>query len=149
MKELKDAQELLRSTIADYSYFSGKTVIADVGLSKDAIEIAVNNSGFCVVVDLPIACDLMQRGPGVSECNVTFPVHVQVNPTVNAANGGAGVNVLEAIDSVCSAVLGYEGTDSTDRFEHEEKPFELVVNDAGLLAYVIWFRTMITLAATA
>ncbi len=149
MTNLKDIQALLVTTIQAgpfdaTGYFSNDLVVADTGESKDAIEAALNNRGFAVVVDLPIVSKTFTRFPGVAHSYVTIPVHVQVNVQVNSA--GAAVSILEAVQHVFSAVLAYAEGDEADRFETEEEAFELIVTDSGLLAYVLWFRKMIALS---
>lgn len=149
MIDLAEIQSLTRSTIAagtvvQPTFFEDADVVADAGNGKDTIEQRLNTRGFCVVVDLPINGDVTSRAPASTQCDVLIPVHVQMNVNQNSSSSGAGKNVLEIVDVVCSALLAY-GT-GADRYEHADPAFELVTNDQGAVAYVVWFKKPTVLA---
>ncbi len=149
MTLLKDIQDLTVDTIALGTvalpdYFDNELVTKDIGLSKDRIENALNERGFVVVVDLPMRGKLYADGPGTAETYVTIPVCIQVNPTKNA--DVAQKDILEAVDTVCDALLAY-GT-GAERFETEDDSFYLSVDDMGLLTYVLFFKKLVTLSAS-
>jgi hypothetical protein len=154
MIDFKDIQTTARDTIkafvdtpggATEAYFANDLVEADTGTSKDTIENALNTRGVAVIVDLPISGGTFHRGVGVAETYVTLPVHVQVNQSQNTSSGGAGMNVLEVVQNVFAALLSYGDGDgeSADRFDTEEDALSLMANDAGLTAYVLWFRKLV------
>jgi hypothetical protein len=141
---LKDIPTVAVDTLEGHAYFTGKTIIADDGTKRDTIETALLNSGFCVSVDLPIDASEMQDAPGVSETEILLPVHVQVNPEVNGAQA-TPVSILEAVENVFAALLGY--SNGANRFTAlPSKPFELIVSDKGLTAYVCWLKKQIVLS---
>jgi hypothetical protein len=145
---IKDIQGTARDTIAaatldSVAYFEDADVIADVGLSADAIMQRLEARGFVVVVDIPLGVRTSQRAPSVTHGEVPFGVIVQVNPKINAEQ--LNRNVLEIVDVVCSAMLAY-GSDPTDRFEHDEEAVTLYVDDQGLLSYLILFHAQTVLA---
>ena len=147
MTDMADVQELCRDTIAagpsdDVGYFADADVIADVGTSKNDIEAALGSRGFVVVVDLPIAGETFHESPVSVHTMVTVPVMLQFNQEINNATTGAGKGVLSAVDKAMSALLEYSATDEADKFTFGERPFELVVNDAGLVAYVLWVKKL-------
>jgi len=150
MISFRDIQPTARDVIAASDYFSNapdgqaELVIADVGLSKDDIETALNKRGIAVVVDFPTNVATFRRSPGVTHAYVTVPVHVQVNPVANAdPEFGAGKNVLLAVEEIANALMAYDPEDDeADRFELEEDAIDLLASDAGLVAFVLWFRKL-------
>lgn len=147
---LRDIQTTARDVISASDYFSNapdgpaELVIADTGLSKDDIENSLNKRGIAVVVDFPLNAATFRRAPGVTHVYVTVPVHVQLNPVANAdPEYGAHKDALTAVDEVAIAMMDYnpEG-DEADRFELEEDAIDLLSSDAGLVAYVLWFRKL-------
>jgi hypothetical protein len=144
--DLKDIQSRAKTEIEARAYFTGKTVVIDDGTKKSTIEAALGDGGdgFCVVIGLPISAVELQDAPGVSETEIVLPIEVQVNPSQNAAQE-TPVNILEAIDELFGAILDY--SNGANAFAAvASKPFELVVSDEGLLAYVCWFRKQIVLS---
>jgi hypothetical protein len=144
MITLRDIQNDARDTIQGKSYFAQEAVIADNGLQIHEIEKALDGRGFCVVVGLPVTgTKLDMDSDNVTHLSyATLPVFVQINPAQNASATGAQKEVLVAIEEVWAALKTYEDDDGT-RFEAESTDFELVVDDAGLLAFVIWVRKLV------
>lgn len=139
MIDLKDIQTTISGYIAAADYFAGKTVIVDDGSKFNEREAAVRDNGFCVSVDMPIDTQSLEEAPGDSVIWVMIPVYVEINPDKNAQLE-TPLNILEAITELFAAVLT-PGT-SSDKIMPMPKPFELVTNDPGLLAYVCWFKAM-------
>src|SRR5688572_6179936 len=107
MNALNTVQELMRDTIAagipeQTAYFQDGDVVVDTGSERNAIEKLLNTRGYCVSVDLPIRATVIDRAPGVSQCHALIPVHVQLNPNQISADGGAGKEILDIVDVVCS-----------------------------------------------
>lgn len=150
MTDLKDIQELQRDTIAagpeeDPTYFSNESVIADDGLQGDAIEAALNNRGFVVIVDLPREPKTVADHPGVTHQQWCCPVWIQLNPQANAT--GAQKNILEAVQKVYSALFQYSDADQAEKFESDdENPGDLFVNDAGTQTYLLRFHKLVALS---
>ena len=153
MISLRDIQTAARDVIASAPYFSNEPigpaelVVADEGLSKDDIENALNTRGLAVVVDFPLQAQVMHRTSGATHCYVTVPVHVQLNPVANASDNGAHKSILLAVDEVLNAFMeNNPGDDEADRFEIEYDAIDLILNDAGLVAYVLWLRKLCVFA---
>lgn len=150
MTELKDIQELARTTIfagpaEDPTYFASDAVIADTGTSDEAIETALAGRGFVVVVDMPREPKTISNHPGVTHQEWCLPVWVQINPETNAT--GAGKSILEAVQKIYSALFQYSDSNQAEKFESDsENPGDLFVNDAGLLTYLIRFRKIVALS---
>jgi hypothetical protein len=145
MKAFSEVQDLTRDliktgTVELPDYFLNDSVISDDGNQRDTIEQALEDRGFVVIVDPPVSGKIYNRAPSIAHCDVLIPVHVQVNPKTNPA--GAGVSITVALQEVICAILQYAGLDgdNADRYDVDDTPFELVVNDDGLYAYVILFR---------
>lgn len=145
MIQLKDIQATAKTTIENASFFSGKSVFADVGLSRNEIEAALNTTGFCVVIDLPLGGKTFQRTQGVNQTYVLLPISVRVNPETNASTNGSNVSALEAVQEVALSLLAYSESDEADRFEIEDDAFDLTIDDAGILWYFLWFRKLVSL----
>jgi len=153
MVSFPEIQDLARDTIKNLAsgYFTDDLVESDVGLSKDVIESSLTTRGVAYVVDMPVAGSVQERTTGVSLVSVTLPVIIHLNPKQNAADGGAGVNVYEALENIFGALLNYVSVsdglnDDADRFEPEDECFSLSVGDGGLITYVCFFRKLCALS---
>lgn len=152
MMDIQNVQELIRDTIAaaqvdSAAYFEDADIIADDGLQKEAIEQRIAARGFAVVCDFPVQGKVTQRAPNVNHVQGIFPVVIEFNAQRNSEDGAAGINLLQCFDVIASTLLAY-GSDPTDRFELADDAFDLLVNDAGLVKYVLWVFAQINLAAT-
>lgn len=150
MFNLLTIQSTARSVIAaaeldSVAYFEDADVIAEDGYQRDTVEDRLNTRGFAVTVELPVGGRVIDRAPNVTHAHVVFAVNVVVNPKVNADNEDR--DILEIVDVVCSAMLAH-GSDATDRFEHDDDAFSLLVDDEGKLMYMILFRAHTVLAET-
>ncbi len=151
MNDVQNVQQLLRDTIAgaqvdSVSFFEDGDILADDGLKRDAIENRLASRGFAVSCDYPVMAKVVRRAPNVNQCEAVFPVVVSFNVEQNAI--GAQKNILQTFDVIASTILGYAGNDPTDRFEFANDAMDLLVNDAGMVKYVLWIFAQINLAAT-
>ena len=151
-------QQLARTTIFagprdDPTYFSSESVIADVGLSRDAIELALNGDGdtlaargFVVIVDFPIKAQVLERHAGMAQIVCTIPITVQIHSRNNAA--GANKDAIKAIQKISSALLEYSGTEQGDTFFPDDDFFELMLADSGLLAFTTYWKKLSFISTT-
>lgn len=151
MLALKDIQTTVKARIDASSYFApvapGVTVacIIDDGLNDTAIETQLRSVG-CVVILPPILKAVRRdNGGGKVVLDAEFTVRIMVNPTANAANGGAKRNIYEAIAAAASAVLSWAPTNAGDRrFEASADWLQLTNKDAGLIIYDLFFTKLST-----
>lgn len=144
MIALRDAQPDARDAIKGASYFAQEAVIADTGLQVHEIEKALDGRGFCVVVGMPVTGTKQDDdSAGINHISwVTVPIFIQINPARNVSADGAQKEIMVAIEEVFAALGTYKDDDETG-FDSESTDFELLLDDAGLLAYVVWVRKQI------
>lgn len=144
MITLHESQTAARDVIQGASYFAQEAVIADNGLQIHEIEKALDGRGFCVIVGMPVSGTKSDYdSENVTHLSyATLPIFIQVNPAQNVKSTGAQKEILVAIEEVFAALKTYED-DAETRFEAESTDFELMIDDAGLLAYVVWVRKLV------
>jgi len=136
MIKLEDLQEHARGLIAANAYFSGETVLAELGLSSDDRESALNTRGFCISV-LPIdEGRKSSQGAGAAVKSVSVVCLLEIQPKVNAGTGGAGKDIYQALRAVESSLLGYSPVNPSDRYSVHERAWDFSDHDPGLLAYL-------------
>lgn len=138
MIEFKDIQSTARDTISAAAYFAGETVVAETGISRNDIEAALTGRGFSVVVDIPIKGDTTHRAPGTFQCSCLVPVTISINPETNPS--GAKKSGPKAVQELFSALLAYSPDDEHDRFTSDDDAFDMIIDDAGLFRFFLWFR---------
>lgn len=145
MLAFKDIQDEVRDLIRANAYFTGLTVESNLGDKDDEIEAALNSSGIAVEVLQVIDGKGFQSTPGRTLFMSRIVVRIKINAILNAATGGAGKNIYEAVQKATEAIIGYQ------RQTPGEKPFEPDTedyltsyrDDKGLVAYDLTFRKQV------
>jgi hypothetical protein len=84
-------------------------------------------------------------GGGKLVLDAEFTVRLLLNPNANAANGGAGRNIYEAIAAAAAAILSWTPANAGDRkFEASADWLQLSTKDAGLIIYDLFFLKLST-----
>jgi hypothetical protein len=141
MIAFEDAQQHATDLIAAHAYFSGETVIAELGLGSDAREAALNGRGICVSV-LPLdEGRASSQGTAAAGVRVSVITLLEVNPRVNAEQ--AQKDVYLAIKAIKAALLAYTGVNPNDRYSVAERAFDFSDHDPGLLGYLQTFNKIV------
>ena len=143
MIKLEDLQEHARGLIAANAYFAGETVLAELGLSNDDREKALQTRGICVSV-LPLdEGRKSSQGAGAAVKSVSVICLLEIQPAVNASASGAQKEIYRAIRAVEASLLGYAPTNPTDRYSVNERAWDFSDHDSGLLAYLQNFTKLV------
>lgn len=136
---LAGLQEAVRATLAAATAFSAISVIKDRGASKELIGSALMDVGFCIVVDPPVMGDLRNQTDSQFIMDVSIPVTLMLNPTVNDESGGSGIVMEDAIIAVTQAMLNRTRHRGGERFQAAEVLFHMTDFDEGLWSYLMMF----------
>jgi hypothetical protein len=150
VKARHEIQQHATDLIAAHPYFSGHSVLVDLGLVKADMAAALKTKGFALCVFPLLGGVLLDSGTGKGVQNVRVVVHWEINPTVNAvqatpevedpptpegAPGSASLDIYKILSAVESALLAYAPVNPNDRYKCSQGAFNFLENDAGLLSY--------------
>lgn len=148
--KLKEVQALAKTAISAASYFaSGGTganvgVVSDTGTQDKTVEKKLRQTGACVVVYPLLTWKVRDQVDGTWLVDVTLLVRVKLNPEVNSASGGAGVDIYEVCEKVTEALCTYERHPGGERFKVHEDAGTLSQFDPGLWEYDLLFTKEVT-----
>ena len=144
MKARHEIQPHAVSLIQAHAYFSGHTVLENVGLSTAAIAAAIKSKGFCIWVN-PLAGAVRQGtgGNGKSPELARVVVQWKFNARRNAQQN-APLAIYHILSAVENALLTYAPINPNDRYTcHEVKYTEQVQEgDDGLFCYLQQFEKL-------
>lgn len=150
MLSLSSIQTTVATAIAAASYFGTGSfsvavpVIADDGNQHSAIEAALREAGFVVVIPPILAATRVDQGGHTRTAllSAEFVVRILQNSEANASAIGAGRNIYDAIRAVTAAVLNITPAAGDRRFEASAGFITLVTYDDGLLGYDLAFSKL-------
>ena len=149
MLALGSIQTTVSAAIAARAYMSqapAVSCIVDDGIQDSAIEAQLRTRGSVVVVPPIVRAARRDIGAGKLAMDAEVVVRILLNPTANAATGGANRNIYTLISEATSAVLGWvPATPGDRRFETSDEFLQLLTNDPGLIAYELSFAKLSTL----
>lgn len=145
MLAFKDIQDEVRDLIRAHAYFTGLTVESNLGDKDNEIETALNDKGFAVEVLQVIDGKGFQATPGRALFMARIVIRIKLNAILNAATGGAGKNIYEAVEKATQAILGYQRQTAGEKtFEPDTEDYLVSYrDDKGLVAYDITFRKQV------
>lgn len=148
MIALKDIQSTVAARLnADAFYQSAPAVVAIAydGLQDGQIEAQLRTRGAVAVVHPITRASRRDQGQASLVFDTEVLVRVHINPSVNAATGGANRNALEMVSATILAVLKWPPTAGDRAFACSEEFLQLSVSDDGLLTYDLFFTKLATI----
>lgn len=143
MIALADVQSTVQSLLEAAAYFSGESVLEDLGAIEPDRNQALEGRGFCVTVLPLLRGTLRSQAQGKAVLQVLVLVLVEINPATNPA--AANKDIYEACAAVVAAVLAYSQINPEDRFSLGPEPLEFSDHDPGLLSYIVTFTKLAVL----
>lgn len=142
MITLKEIQAAAVTLIQAHAYFTGETVIKDVGASDDQIGQALEDRGFVVVVVPILGGAMIGQGKDKVLVNADLMVTIWVNPKTNPESGKANKDIAEAIEKLVAAMLEYNDCEKVpnSKFKLAADAFNISTFDGGLFAYDVFFQ---------
>ena len=143
--KLKELQALARTAILEASYFAtggdGEDVgvISDTGTQDKTVEKKLRQTGACVVIYPLLMWRVRDQAGEGWIAEVTLLVKVKLNPEVNSASGGAGVDIYEVCEKVTDALTNYDRHPGGEFFRVHENAGTLSQFDPGLWEYDLMF----------
>lgn len=148
-------QAAIKATLETAPLFAGDEgegvpaipVFADNGLNKDEIEAALSDDGpgACLQVSLPYDGPARDQTAGSVILDNSILVLLRVNPKRNAADGAAGLNPVEAICTVITALTRRTRHNGGEFLKLAGPGYTLERYDEGLIIYAADFTKEATL----
>ncbi len=142
MIPLTAIQAAAKTLIAASVYFSGQTIIADVGNAHNEREQALKSPGQYVSVTLPAMFRVTDQGAGRIVGVGVLPIYAAVNPQVPDAKP-----ILEMCIEIKNALVGEVLKNEHERWRLDEAESAIIqtFNDPGKLEYLMMFTKLCTM----
>jgi hypothetical protein len=142
----EDVQHDAATTIAAHAYFAGESVIEDLGNQQSAIEAALRDRGFVLVVCPVLRGKVHSQGDGLCIINTDLFFQILLNPAVNSQSTGANKDLYLGLHNAVAALIEKNPTNPNDRYKlNPENGIELSSFDPGLWAYDVSFTKLAAL----